>query len=239
MKIVRHVSIYDKQRRRDADNARHVPIWLSIGGGLLVIGLLAGVTAKSPPDLAGWAMVAVVWCAGVIAVRLLGGGVGQGEAGELAAERALASLSDDYLALTSFRIPGKEKIGDIDLIVIGPFGVAVIEVKNIRSHCQVHGERWMTLSRSGAPLRAFSVSTQLRNQIKALTGFLVRQGASPTVTGMIAINSNAWIDVVSPPPYSIVTYDRLADTIMALPPLSRQGQISQCREILCSTPLTT
>ena len=51
-----------------------------------------------------------------------------GAIGEWKVLRYLASLPDNYFAVTNFGAPGEER-GDIDLILIGPMGILVIEIK--------------------------------------------------------------------------------------------------------------
>jgi hypothetical protein len=59
------------------------------------------------------------------------------------------------------------------------------------------------------------------------------------MVGLIAINSNAVIQITSPPPYSLVPYDRLKAHVEALPPAKRPAEVQKAKEALCSAATTT
>lgn len=240
MQLVRSASIYEArasvERARVVQRFRFWPLWLV--AGLAIIALVswqASHTYGSQAWLVG-SEVAVLWAAGVFAVahisRMTGGS--QGEAGERAALNSLAALPDSYTAITNLLIPGFEKWGDVDILLIGPMGVLVIEVKNFTGQCRVEGEYWSHVTQSGAGLRRRSVSGQLRGYIKAVNVFLSRQGIACPVNGLIAINSNAWIEIAAPPPFPLVAYDRLQAQIEAMPAAKRLLENEKAREALCS-----
>lgn len=245
MQIVRSASIYEKRANEERERVvwryRFWPIWLA--GGVVLIALVSLSLARSygPSIWADAGAVAALWAVAVLAVtflsRITGGS--QGEAGENAALSALASLPDTYTAFTNFKVPGFEKWGDVDILVLGPMGVAVIEVKNFQGHCRVEGEHWSHVSASGASVGRKSVSGQLRGYLKAVNAFLARQKIACPVAGVIAINSNAWIEIAAPPPFPLVPYDRLKAHIEAMPEARRQSENEKAREALCSATTTS
>lgn len=51
-----------------------------------------------------------------------------GYEGERRVQASLQSLSNEYIAVTSFVVPGTKQ-GDVDLLLIGRMGVLVVEIK--------------------------------------------------------------------------------------------------------------
>ena len=88
-------------------------------------------------------------------------------------EAALHALPDDYTAVANFVVPGTRQ-GDLDLIVLGPAGVLVVEVKSYQGGCACHGDSWFVVHADGSrqPLRG-SVSRQLKRGRKAVARYLV------------------------------------------------------------------
>ena len=180
-----------------------------------------------------WAIVV-----GLIAFMRAAKPIGSGEEGERMALRSLESLPDEYLAITNCKIPTYEQIGDLDIVVVGPHGIAVVEVKRFLRRVVVDGDQWTGLSRySPTPMR--SVSKQLRSEVQALTKYLGGQQINTPVHGIIAINPNALLEVATPPPYPIVPYDALADAVLKLPPARTGPQLDVIERKLCSTATTT
>lgn len=244
MQIVRSASIYEKrateERERVIRKYRFWPLWLI--GGLLAIGITTVAFARTygtPAWIVGGEAMAV-WLAIVLATAFLSRATGgsQGEAGENAALRALTALPESYTAFTNLKIPGFEKWGDVDILVLGPMGAVVVEVKNFQGHCRVEGEHWSHVTMHGAAVGRKSVSGQLRGYIKAVNAFLSRKGIACPVEALIAINSNAWIEIAAPPPYPLLPYDRLAAFISEMPPAKRPGEIEKARDALCSAVTT-
>jgi Holliday junction resolvase-like predicted endonuclease len=166
-----------------------------------------------------------------------GKAVGAGEAGERRALSVLERLSDEYVAITNCKIPGYERIGDLDIIVLGPHGVAVVEVKNLRGRIIIDGEHWSGIGRHGAH-RIKSGSKQLRDEVQALSKYLSMQRVPTPVHGFIGINPNAELEIVNAPAYPLVPYDLLADKITDLP-AARNIMFDVIERKLCSTATTT
>ena len=211
------------RERAEAPKPNPRRYWAAIGIGAGVCVCIAAVARG--PSVVPMLALAVSWGLSVGFYALINSGqpMSQGEIGErtalrdLAKSPLLASDAGDYTAITSCRVPGYEQIGDLDIVMVGPMGVAVIEVKNFLRPLRVSGETWVAEERhGGAPMK--SVSRQLDNEVKALAKALARSGAQTPVHGLIGINANAVIQIdAPPPPYPIVAYHALADAVAALP----------------------
>jgi len=245
MQVVRCASIYEKraaeERARVEQKTRRWPLWLA--GGIAALAL-AGWLLSEPYGRDAWIIageVAVLWIAGVAGFAFFSRATGgsQGEAGERAALKALAGLPEEYTAITNLKVPGFEKWGDVDILLLGPMGALVIEVKNFQGQCRIEGEYWSHVSASGAGLRRRSVSGQLRGYIKAVNAFLARQGIACPVNGLIAINSNAWLEIAAPPPFPLVPYDRLEQRVEEMAAAKRPDQVEKARDALCSAASPT
>ncbi len=220
MQVIQLPSIYD-QERADApkpDPRRYLAT--AAAGAAVCFGIAAAVRGASVVPMAA---LAVSWalCVAFYALINTNRPMGQGEIGERTALRDLAKSpllnGDGYAAVTSCRIPSYERIGDLDIVVLGPMGAVVIEVKNFVRPIRVSGDTWTAESaHGGSPIK--SVSKQLENEIKALSKFLARSGAQTPVYGIIALNSNAVIQIDAAPPFPVIAYHALADAIAALPP---------------------
>lgn len=141
----------------------------------------------------------------------------RGLEGEDAALAALESLPDTYAAVTNFVVPGT-KHGDSDLLVVGPFGVLVIEVKTYAGHYACHGDTWFRVHDNGTrqPLRA-SVSRQLKRNIKAVQHYLVDCEVSAPVHGAIVFRGDTRLDLAHAT-VPILTHETIAAHIDSLPP---------------------
>jgi len=243
MRVIRLRSIYDErdEARRAVSRARlrMWPVWLVGGGVVIGVGVSCYARFLDPGAWSGGIWLLATWAVIVPLVVALGwaGSQSQGEAGENAALNALCGVGDDYIAITNFKIPGYERIGDLDIVLAGPVGVVVVEVKNLRGPWRVDGDRWVSMGDRGPGLRR-GVGGQLKGQVKALASFLGRAGAPCRVIGLIAVNSNAAIEIASPGPYPIVPYDRLA-TVIAAESATAGRDALKARETLCSIATTS
>ena len=97
----------------------------------------------------------------------------RGTEGEDAVLHALRGLPDGYTAIANFVAPGTRQ-GDMDLLVLGPAGVLVVEIKSYMGRYACHGDSWFAVHADGTrqPLRG-SVSRQLKRGRKAIAHYLV------------------------------------------------------------------
>lgn len=240
MQIVRAPSIYERREAERKESGRRKrrswPVWLV--GGAAVIAAASAAYARTS-GIAAWENGGgffAAWAVIVLLVTLLGwaGSQTQGEAGEAAALAALRPLGEEWTAIVSLKIPGFERIGDVDILLVGPPGVVAVEVKNLRGAWRVEGDHWVRLG-DGSPGLRRGVGGQLKSQIHAVGKFLGREGAHCRITGLIAVTANAAIEIAAAGPYSIVPYDRLAATVAALPKAAggEEAAIERAREALC------
>lgn len=140
----------------------------------------------------------------------------RGLEGEDAALAALQSLPDIYTSVTNFVVPGT-KHGDSDLLIVGPFGVLVIEVKTYIGHYACHGDSWFRVH-DGAkqPLRT-SVSRQLKRNIKAVQHYLVDCEVAAPVHGAIVFRGTTQLDLVHPT-VPVLTHETIVKHVEGLPP---------------------
>ncbi len=236
MRVVQLPSVYDqpseKPLRRMSKSAMVGLIAAGFAG--CIVGALF---LKSQWPI--FVFVAGTWAMCVGFVYFVGANdlVTQGEAGERLALRCLASLPEDYFAVTGFKIPGYERIGDVDIIVVGPPGVVVIEVKNYLRACVVDADTWTMVSKyQTTPIK--SPTLQARDLVAALTKYLQRENLGSTVHGIVAVNPNASIKVEQPPSFPIVPYDRLSEAILALK-AARSPLTDAIERKLCASSATT
>jgi hypothetical protein len=233
MRLIALPSVFEEQwAAAPKPNLR--PLWVVLAIGVVAPLAAAAFYPGQIPTLVtisgGWAIVT-----GLIIFTRSAKPVGSGEAGERYALRALEPLSDSYVAITNCKIPGYEQIGDLDIVVIGPHGIVVIEVKRFQSRVIVDRDTWTILSRRHGAKPIRSVSMQLRDEMQALTKYLGRQRIAAPVHGIIAINPNASIEIVAPPPYPMVTYDNLATAVGELPAARPEPLLDIIERKLCPT----
>ena len=212
------------------------PVWLvmaiGVGAALIVAAVIPGQVLPCITLAGAWAIIL-----GLYAWMRVGKSVSIGESGERAALAALESLSDDYVSITNCKIPGYERIGDLDIVILGPHGVAVIEVKNFHTRIVIDGDNWSGISRHGTtPMK--SVSRRLENEVKALSKFLSTQHVPSPVHGIIALNSNVIMEVTHAPAYPLTPYHALAEKVRNLPPARSTTMADVIERKLCSTATT-
>ena len=78
---------------------------------------------------------------------------------------ASSALSDQYVLINDVVLPGRQ--GNIDHVLVGPSGVAIIETKNYSGTIFCTGDRWF---RKRIPIR--SPSLQAKAQAASLRDFL-------------------------------------------------------------------
>ena len=150
----------------------------------------------------------------------------RGAEGEEAVLHALRGLPDDYTAVASFVVPGTRQ-GDIDLLLLGPAGVLVVEVKSYTGRCGCHGDAWFAVRDDGTrqPLRG-SVSRQLKRGRKAVAHYLVDCDCAAPVHAVAVFRPGVQLDLTHPT-VPIVAQDALREHILALPPAPRPVLLSE------------
>jgi len=204
-------------------HARHADKIMRAEGTLAVAGVAGGVllwTQAAP--LSGYGFAAAAFLAltgiqsGVRALRAFNR-YARGTGGEDAVLHTLRCLGDAYAVVTSFVPPGTRQ-GDTDLLILGPAGVLVVEVKSYTGRCACHGDAWFAVHADGArqPLRG-SVSRQVKRGRKAIAHFLVDREVSVPVHAVAVFRAGVRLEL-SHPTVPVVMQGGLPDFVRALPP---------------------
>ena len=227
MKVLRHARYADRVMRVEAT--------------LAVAGVGSGVLLWSEASYFGgygFAAAAFLGLAGVKAgVRALHNynRWRRGTAGEDAALAALRLLPGSCTCVANFVVPGTRH-GDTDVLVLGPFGVLVVEVKAYAGHYGCHGDAWHCVRPDGTrqPLRG-SVSRQVKRGRKDVQHYLVDCDISAPVHAVAVFPPATLLDLVHPT-VPIVRTDQLADYITHLPPATRPAISAADLEPLFAPP---
>ena len=140
----------------------------------------------------------------------------QGTEGEDSVLHTLRGLPDSYTAVANFVAPGTHQ-GDMDLLVLGPAGVLVIEVKSYTGRYACHGDTWFTVHPDGSrrPLRG-SVSRQLKRAGKSVAHYLVDCDISVPIHTAAVFRTGVELDLTRPT-VPILLETALCDHVLALP----------------------
>jgi len=212
MKVMRH--------------ARHADRIMRIEGTLAVAGVAGGVLLWSQAShLAGYGFGAAAFLSlggiqsGVRALRAYNR-YSRGTEGEDTVLNALRGLPEEYTAVANFVAPGTRQ-GDLDLLILGPAGVLVIEVKSYTGRYACHGDAWFAVHPDGArqPLRG-SVSRQLKRGRKAVAHYLVDCDVSVPVHAVAVFRAGVQLELAHPT-VPVVMQDALCGHVSALPPAPR------------------
>ena len=159
----------------------------------------------------------------------------RGTEGEDAVLHALRGLPDAYTAVANFVAPGTRQ-GDLDLLILGPAGVLVVEVKSYTGRYGCHGDAWFALHPDGTrqPLRG-SVSRQLKRGRKAVAHYLVDADMCAPVHAVAVFRPGVRLEL-SHPTVPIVTQDALCEHILGLPPAPRPVLLSELEPLFAPLP---
>ena len=199
---------------------------MRIEGTLAVAGVGGGVLLWSQAaHLAGYGFGAAAFLSlggiqsGVRALRAYNR-YSRGTEGEDAVLDALRGLHADYTAVTSFVAPGTRQ-GDLDLLILGPAGVLVVEIKSYQGRYACNGDAWFAVHPDGTrqPLRG-SVSRQLKRGRKAVAHYLVDCDVSVPVHAVAVFRAGVQLEL-SHPTVPVVMQDALCEYILGLPAAPR------------------
>lgn len=151
-----------------------------------------------------------------------------GASGELKTLKQLDKLPDDYVLFNQIDVPNaKTKRGytELDLVVVGPNGVFVIEVKNNNS--KVTGDEqapnW-TAHKVGQKGGRYTAEVrnpikQLKKQVHVLSNYLKGKKASTWLEGVVFFSHrNARVKLSSPPSVPVLERKGLVEYILAYQP---------------------
>ena len=222
MKVIRHARYADKVMR--------------IEGTLAVAGVGGGVLLWSEAArFGGYGFAAAAFLAlggvniGVKAMRNYNRYL-RGAEGEEAAMLAIQALPEGYACISNFVVPGTRQ-GDADLLILGPFGVLVVEVKTYTGRYACHGDAWFRLHDDGVrqPMRV-SVSKQLKRNRKAVQHYLVDCDLESPVHGVVVFPEPVKLECVHPT-VPMVRLPGLAEHILRLPIPSTRIDTARMEEL--------
>ncbi len=159
----------------------------------------------------------------------------RGADGEESVLTTLRALPDSYSAVSNFVVPGTRQ-GDTDLLVLGPAGILVVEVKAYTGRYACHGDAWFAVPPDGArrPLRS-SVSRQLKRNRKAIAHYLVDCDAAVPVHAVAVFRPGVRLELTLPT-VPVLTQDGLLDYVLSLPPAPRPTLASDLETLFTPEP---
>ncbi len=133
-----------------------------------------------------------------LAVRVLASGTSwaRGSNGESQVLTALRNLPDNYTAVSNWKLPDT-KNGDVDLLILGPHGVLVIEVKNFGAQYECDNDVWVNIKPNGYRVRIKSPSLQIKRNTKAVKSHLRQFGWSGPVQGVLVMRPRSNIRILA------------------------------------------
>ena len=140
----------------------------------------------------------------------------RGAEGEEAVLHTLRTLPEPYTAIANFVVPGTRQ-GDLDLLVLGPAGILVLEVKTYTGRYACVGDAWFSLPPDGPrrPLKS-SVSRQLKRAAKSVAHYLVECDIQVPIHTAAVFRAGAELELTRPT-VLVIREDALIDHILALP----------------------
>lgn len=200
MTVVRFPSWAERRRRNRGIACIAI---LSVG---LIAWLTIGFTAKPPMWLCFIGLGALV-LAGRLAWSVLSCGLGA--SGENRAEKAIRSLDDRYRLIRNWT--PDDSGGDIDLLLLGPFGALVIECKTYAVPIQCFGDFWACRFHDGKWRKIKNYSRQLARNVSR-----IKRLTDGPVCGVIVFNDHADL-MVKHPTVKIIRRHSLLEHVKALP----------------------
>ena len=125
-----------------------------------------------------------------------------GMEGENLTSKSIATLPESYTAFRNLTISYKGKRSEIDILVIGPAGIFVIETKNL--HGKIRGNvndlYWTQykVGRRGTPYskKFYNPVKQVNTHVSLITSYLKAQGIRAYITPMVYFaNQNTVVDI--------------------------------------------
>ena len=152
----------------------------------------------------------------------------KGYTGEREVGRELSKLPDDYAVFFNVPLEGL----DADVVVVGPTGVYVLEVKNW-SNCVLtpRKERWIRIPKRWMFYgQAYEVSSPTRQAVKAATR--VRSLVKTWVEAIAVFPRSAKCPVREYESVKILYFDEIASYILSKPPKLSAKKIHELEKIL-------
>lgn len=145
-----------------------------------------------------------------------------GQRGEDLTARLLSNLNDDYCLIRNLQLG--EKQGDIDFVLLGPFGALVLEQKANTVPIRCQGDDWSYKVSPTYWKRMKSYSRQLKRNVKA-----VQKLIKAPCYGAVVFNDRVTLTVTDPT-VDIIRRKELLRYIQALP--VRGCEVDQLTNVL-------
>jgi len=139
----------------------------------------------------------------------------RGDQGEENLIKKLELLGDEYTVITNWQ-PPNEKRGDVDIIVLGPHGVAALECKRYAFDFGCDGDFWYQRFENGYKKRIKSLSSQTRGHAQCIKRHLKKQGVGGDVHAALCFHSLRRASI-SNPKVKVIDYEDAVDFIYSLP----------------------
>ena len=191
------------QENVNAQNAREKKA-LKKGKPMLFILMLAIIVAlvfKNTPAyilFGSVAIVSMVWFCCYMVISLRGTSDLCGLSGERRALELLSELDDNYTLFYSVNIPptAEARAAQLDIVVVGPTGLFIVEVKNMNSHIVGrYDEREWTQHKVGCQggkyeRDFYSPVKQIKTHIYKLSEFLKSENAGCYINPLVYFSNN-------------------------------------------------
>jgi len=136
-----------------------------------------------------------------------------GEEGEeQVVQLAIQALDGNWHLFRNISLPGRNK-GDLDLVLVGPPGVWVLEVKNYRGEYRNIGENWEYRYGKKWITASKNPSKQAFNNALRLSNFLKADNLKVFVNTAVIWANQECPPIVENPSVAVWRYDRLADEL--------------------------
>lgn len=150
MRVISYPSFAKEKARKEFRLA------VSCAGGAAILGILSSLEFSFSAGFGLMAMVAIIVSAGA-AIRGLR--ASQGQRGEDRVQEAIQGLDDRYTLVRNW-VP-ESKTGDVDMVLLGPHGALVLEVKTYSVPVRVENGLWSIQRENGSWRKVKSFSKQL------------------------------------------------------------------------------
>jgi hypothetical protein len=113
-----------------------------------------------------------------------------GQRGERRVLKALAALPDEYNVISNWK-PESSKEGDADMIVVGPPGILVLEVKTWTMPVVCESDKWYIVRSNGYRKAVKSPTKQAKRNAKLVENHIGGRSAKCKVIPVVVFNNRA------------------------------------------------
>ena len=123
----------------------------------------------------------------------------------------------------------------MDLLILGPAGIIVLEIKTYTGHCEGHGDSWFSTGSDGTrrPLRG-SPSRQVKRAAKSVAHYLVDCELSVPLHPACVFRPGVTL-ALTRPTVPVLLEEALLAHILALPPAPQPIPASELEPLFAPT----